>query len=84
MKANQGRFRKVVSEFFSAESASGIVLVGCALVAILWANSSDSEAYAAFLHLPISFQIGNFLLEQDLHEFINDGLMAIFFFVFGL
>jgi NhaA family Na+:H+ antiporter len=73
-----------VERFLSIEAASGLVLLACAVVALVWANSPWREAYAALWHVPIGIRIGSVGFERDLHFWINDGVMTIFFFVVGL
>ncbi|MBP6704852.1 MAG: Na+/H+ antiporter NhaA [Vicinamibacteria bacterium] len=60
------------------------MLLACAVVALLWANSPWSQSYFALRDIPVSFQIGAFSVAMDLQHWINDGLMAIFFFVVAL
>jgi NhaA family Na+:H+ antiporter len=66
------------------EAASGFLLFIAAALALVWANSSFSASYFDLWHTDIGFHIGDFDIEHDLHFWINDGLMAIFFFVVGL
>jgi NhaA family Na+:H+ antiporter len=66
------------------EAISGIVLLGAAVAAVLWANSPWAPLYERFLHTHLSLSIGAFHLEMDAHEAINDGLMTFFFFVVGM
>lgn len=73
-----------VERFLAVEAASGIVLMFAAIVALVWANSPWRIAYANLWHIPIGFRFGAFAFERDLHFWINDGLMTIFFFVVGL
>lgn len=70
--------------FFALESASGILLLAAAAAALAWANSPWSEAYFRLWHTPATVSIGAAALHQELHQWINDGLMAVFFFVVGL
>ena len=55
-----------------------------ALVALAWANSPWHSSYAAIWHLRVPLQLGGFAFDHDLHFWINDGLMTVFFFVVGL
>jgi Na+:H+ antiporter, NhaA family len=71
-------------EFLHTESAGGVVLVVAALVALVWANSPWKEAYADLWHTSLAVSLGDRTLDLDLREWVNDGLMAIFFFVVGL
>ena len=66
------------------ESASGILLVICAITAPAIANSPWSHAWQSFWHTDISLEIGSFELKHSLAHWINDGLMTIFFFLVGL
>ena len=73
-----------VEKFLEIEASSGIVLIIAALVALVWANSPWSHLYQALWHTQLGFQVGSLSFSRDLHFWINDGLMAIFFFVVGL
>jgi NhaA family Na+:H+ antiporter len=71
-------------EFLRTEIAGGVVLLIATLIALIWANSPFDDSYASFWETKISFQIAGFELEEDFRHVVNDGLMAIFFFVVGL
>ncbi|SBW00203.1 sodium-proton antiporter [uncultured Alphaproteobacteria bacterium] len=66
------------------EAASGMLLVGCALVAIVFVNSGLAEIYRAALDAHLAVGFGDFKIDKPLHLWINDGLMAIFFLLVGL
>jgi len=70
--------------FFVHEAAGGVFLLFSAVVALLIANSSASEAYYHFLHTPLALTLGAFTASTSIHHFINDGLMVIFFYYVGL
>ena len=70
--------------FIRIEAASGIVLIAAALIAFAWANSPWAGSYEAMLHLPVGIGFGAWTLQMDLHHWVNDLLMAIFFFLVGL
>ncbi len=70
--------------FFKTESSGGIILLFSTIVAIIWANSIFSDYYFNFWEQKISISFGNFQFSETLLHWINDGLMAIFFFVAGL
>ena len=71
--------------FTRIEAASGIVLLAAAALALLWANSPWSDAYfQLFDETRFVFELGPIHLDESLAEIVNDGLMAIFFFVVGL
>ncbi|MDX1674309.1 MAG: Na+/H+ antiporter NhaA, partial [Longimicrobiales bacterium] len=71
-------------EFFRAESASGIILLICAAVALVWANSPWGESYFHLWETHVVVGGGPLVLDYSLHYWINDGLMAVFFFMVGL
>lgn len=80
-------FDKVVTpfeEFIHQETASGILLMICAIIALIAANTVLASSYEHLLHTNVGFSFGSFTLEKTLHHWINDGLMALFFFVVGL
>src|SRR5262245_27635396 len=82
-----GRVKRVlapVERFLAIEASSGIVLMFAAALALAWANSPWLEIYEGLWHTPLGFRIGSLALERDLHFWINDGLMTVFFFVVGL
>jgi NhaA family Na+:H+ antiporter len=70
--------------FFSSESAPGVLLFIAALLAMAIANSPWAAVYRAFLDLPMQVRIGEFEIAKPLLLWINDGLMAVFFFHVGL
>jgi NhaA family Na+:H+ antiporter len=71
-------------EFFRAESFSGILLLVFMLAALFWANSPWAESYQSLWQTSIAVNVGEFSIDKPLLLWINDGLMAIFFFVVGL
>ena len=83
-RAAAKRLLSPVERFLSIEASSGIVLLLAAVVAMIWANSPWRSSYEGLLHAPIGLQVGGWSFERDLHFWINDGLMVVFFFVVGL
>ena len=75
---------RMLREFFRLESAGGILLVVSAVIAISITNSPLDHLYHYVLHAPLLIQIGNFSIDKNLHHWINDGLMAIFFLLVSL
>ena len=73
-----------LDDFIHRQTTSGILLMLCAVLAIYLANSPWSETYHHILATPFTIGITGFQLSKTLHHWINDGLMAIFFFVIGL
>ena len=75
---------KPIRRFLHTESSGGIVLLVAAAVALIWANSPWSAAYATFWHTEVAFRLGPISRSMDLVHFVNEALMALFFFVVGL
>jgi NhaA family Na+:H+ antiporter len=71
-------------DFFRTEVSGGIVLLISTAVALVWANSPWSDMYFLIWHTPIKISLGEWMLVQSLHQWINDGLMVIFFLLVGL
>lgn len=78
------KFLTPFQKFVQIESFSGILLFAATVLAMIWANSSFSEVYTNLWQTKIGFSTGNFELYKPLLLWINDGLMAIFFFLIGL
>ncbi len=73
-----------LERFLGIQAASGIVLLIAAVVALVWANSGWQASYEHLWHTPITIGLGGFVFSRDLHFWINDALMVVFFFVVGL
>jgi NhaA family Na+:H+ antiporter len=73
-----------INRFLHIEASGGIILFAAALVALLWANSPWSSSYETLWHTRLSIGLGQRVLEEDLRHWVNDGLMAIFFFIIAL
>ena len=73
-----------LANFLGRQTTSGIVLFLSAIVALVLANSPLGEAYHHFWENDVSVGFGDHLISKTLHHWINDGLMAVFFFVIGL
>jgi NhaA family Na+:H+ antiporter len=71
-------------EFAELEASGGILLIGCMVVALVWANSPWSSIYFHIWHTDLTFGLAGKLLSEPLHFWINDGLMALFFLLVGL
>ena len=78
------RWMRPLARFLQIETASGGVLLLCAVAALLVANSGASSLYHAVWEFPIEIHVGGLALSHSLAEWVNDGLMTIFFFVVGL
>ncbi|HEX6913118.1 MAG TPA: Na+/H+ antiporter NhaA [Longimicrobium sp.] len=72
------------ARFAKTESSGGIVLIAATIVAIVWANSPWGAAYEHLWETPVTVGFGSYALTYPLHYWINDGLMAVFFFLVGL
>jgi NhaA family Na+:H+ antiporter len=73
-----------IRDFLKLESASGILLIIASMVALVLANSVLSDYYQALLDVPVHIRVGALEIAKPLLLWINDGLMAVFFFVIGL
>ena len=78
------RLARPIRNFLDREAAGGVVLLIATIVALVWANSPVGESYEAFWETELSIDAGPFHLAEDLRHWVNDALMAIFFFVVGL
>jgi NhaA family Na+:H+ antiporter len=76
--------RPALVQFLSTDAAGGFMLAGCAVLALLIANSGLQPLYQKILHFPLPIVAGPLDIHLDVEEWIKDGLMAIFFFVVGL
>ncbi len=80
-------FDRVLSpleEFIHRQTTSGVLLMLCAVAALIIANSPWNAAYHHLLELPLTIGVEGFQLSKSVHHWINDGLMALFFLVIGL
>lgn len=73
-----------IKDFIQRDSSSGILLIIVTILALLLKNSSLSTLYTDFLNTPVEVRVGALEIAKPLFLWVNDGLMAIFFFVIGL
>ena len=73
-----------IRNFLRMESAGGIVLMAAAALALIAANTGAAGLYALFIETPVEIRIGALEIAKPLFLWVNDGLMAIFFFLVGL
>jgi len=73
-----------LTDFLKLESAGGIILMVAAALALLLANSPLQSYYNLLLDTPVNIQVGSLTIAKPLLLWINDGLMAVFFFLIGL
>jgi NhaA family Na+:H+ antiporter len=79
-----GRIYGAMQEFIHNSASGGIVLMSAAVLALILANSPLSEAYYSVLHSQIAVVAGPYEMRAEVLHWINDGLMAVFFFLVGL
>lgn len=73
-----------IQKFIKAESFSGVLLLAATVIALIWANSPLGDSYKSLWEFKLGFSSEIFELKKPLILWINDGLMAIFFFLIGL
>jgi NhaA family Na+:H+ antiporter len=78
------RVLKPITQFLHVEAASGFVLLGFSILALILANSPWAAGFLGFWKTPVGFAFGDFEFRHSLQHLINDGAMAIFFFAVGL
>jgi NhaA family Na+:H+ antiporter len=83
-KQNASTLGSAIRDFMRLESAGGILLLISAILAMLVANSPLSQLYEALLGTTVAVQVGALVISKPLLLWVNDGLMAIFFFLVGL
>ena len=80
-------FERVFSpfeQFVKRQTTSGILLIICAVAAVVIANSPLQPAYKAFLHKPIGIGFSDYVFSLSIHHWINELLMVLFFLIIGL
>ena len=78
------RISHPVRRLLHTAPAGGLVLLACAAVALAWANSPWSHEYHRLWETPVTLRAGEWIASLSLHALVNDGLMAVFFFLVGL
>ncbi len=78
------RIISLSQDFARLESSGGVVMMACAAVALIWANSPWAETYFSLWQVKLTLGVGEWALSKPLLKWINDGLMALFFFIVGL
>jgi len=73
-----------ISTFLKLESAGGIILILASVLALIFANTSLEGFYQLILSTPVEIRVGGLEIAKPLLLWINDGLMAVFFFLVGL
>ena len=80
-------FKKILTpfeEFIHRQTTSGLLLMFTAALALVLANSPLAYLYTQIQHIDIGLNIGSWSIEKSMHHWVNDGLMALFFFIVGL
>lgn len=78
------RVQLLTQRFTQLAAAGGVILFICTILALLWANSPWTRSYFHLWETSLSVSVNGWALSEHLREWVNDGLMAIFFFVVGL
>jgi NhaA family Na+:H+ antiporter len=78
------RLLRPLQTFLQTEAAGGALLLAAAVAALVWANSPWRGSYERLWHTELTLTLGSWTLSHDLREWINEGLMTVFFFVVGL
>ncbi|WP_441000453.1 Na+/H+ antiporter NhaA [Fodinibius sp. SL11] len=81
---NNSKIYTSILHFFKKDSAAGMMLLFATIAALIIANSPLNEFYEHLLELEFSIGFSSLIIEHSVHEWINDGLMAIFFLLVGL
>lgn len=71
-------------DFIEEEASGGIMLLACTIAALVAANSPVADHYLHFVHGYVRIDVLGWTIEKTVHHWVNDGLMALFFFVVGL
>lgn len=83
-KIKKNKLTDLLSQFVGNAAISGIILIAIVIIALIWANSNFGESYFMLWEKKIVIGFGDAVLSKPLLLWINDGLMAMFFFVIGL
>ena len=76
--------KATIRNYMQMESAGGVVLLGAAALALVAANSPLADYYDLFIETPVEVRVGGFEIAKPLLLWVNDGLMAVFFFLVGM
>ena len=73
-----------IHRYVAVEAAGGVLMLIATVAALVWVNSPWQDSYFDFWHTQMSFTVGDYHFEHELESVVQDGLMAVFFFVVGL
>jgi len=76
--------KQFIEEFINKESSAGILLIFVTILALILQNTFMSTFYTSFLHTHVEIRFGDLQIAKPLILWVNDGLMAVFFFLIGL
>jgi len=74
----------IFKDFFDSEKAGGLMLIVCTVASVIIANTSIGNGYLHFWHSGINLSFAKIHLNYSAEQWVNDGLMAIFFLMVGL
>lgn len=80
----ESQSKSFIAEFFKLETAGGLLLMFAAVLAIVFANTPARHYYELLLSTPVEVRVGSLEVAKPLLLWVNDGLMAVFFFLVGL
>src|SRR5688500_14518452 len=83
-RAIKRRVLDPAADFLRSETAGGFALLAGAAVALFWVNVGDATSYESLWSTDLRVGVGDAVIDEDLRHWINDGLMAIFFFLISL
>ncbi|WP_394065267.1 Na+/H+ antiporter NhaA [Alcaligenes sp. WGS1538] len=78
------RLQQQLQRLLHIEALAGVALLLAAALALIWANSSHADSYHALWHTQVTLELGSWRFSQDLHFWVNDILMTLFFLVVGM
>lgn len=84
MTSGPGKIRDAGADFIRSETSGGIALIAATIVAIIWANLAAPDGYFNFWQNELTIGFGDLSITDDLQHWVNDALMAVFFFLVGL
>jgi NhaA family Na+:H+ antiporter len=82
--SKESNLKDTFARFFDSEVAGSVVLLSCTIIAMAWANSPWAVWYQKLIHIKVGVSWGDSLFSLSLQHWVNDALMAVFFFVVGL
>src|SRR4051812_14487795 len=78
------KFTNLFKGFFDSEKVAGLVLLFCTVISLIIANSPVGDSYIHLMHQTIDISFSGLALDHSIEQWVNDGLMAIFFLMVGL